>query len=118
MLIMRKRMRGLYNGFDSYVSKVTTLLNYIPSIQNQIKEVEVSTSHYPKKANLVIVSNRLRKLRESIFFSFFGSLIMYQSHFTLPTVPPPTGSIERFPGRVGECEEASCLSGGSDRGVP
>ena len=42
MLILRKRMRGLYNGFDSYVSKVSTLLNYIPAMQNQIETVEVS----------------------------------------------------------------------------
>ena len=42
MLIMRKRMRGLYNGFDSYVNKVTTALNYIPSLQKQIESVEVS----------------------------------------------------------------------------
>ncbi|KAL5261882.1 hypothetical protein ACHWQZ_G007550 [Mnemiopsis leidyi] len=40
MLIMRKRMRGLYNGFDSYVGKVSTLLNYIPALQNQIETVE------------------------------------------------------------------------------
>ena len=39
---MRKRMRGLYNGFDSYVGKVSTLLNYIPALQNQIETVEVS----------------------------------------------------------------------------
>lgn len=35
-------MRGLYNGFDSYVGKVSTLLNYIPALQNQIETVEVS----------------------------------------------------------------------------
>ena len=35
-------MRGLYNGFDSYVGKVSTLLNYIPALQKQIETVEVS----------------------------------------------------------------------------
>lgn len=38
-------MRGLYNGFDSYVSKVSTLLNYIPALQSQIGLVEVSSIH-------------------------------------------------------------------------
>ena len=41
MLIMRKRMRGLYNGFDTYVSKVMTVLNYIPAIQGKQDEIEV-----------------------------------------------------------------------------
>eukprot|EP00116_Pleurobrachia_bachei_P007363 sb/3467625/ len=40
MLIMRKRMRGLYNGFDSYVSKVMTVLNYIPAIQSKQDDLE------------------------------------------------------------------------------
>ena len=42
ILIIRKRMRGLYNGFDTYVSKVSTILNYIPALQTQIESLEVS----------------------------------------------------------------------------
>ena len=42
MLITRKRMSALYNGFDAYVSKVSAVANYLPVMREKTALYDVS----------------------------------------------------------------------------